>query len=148
MSYRQSRHSMASGIHVDQCDSDDDAHPQVAQKLGSIDNTTVRSNERDSPNEDYELENLKPDRDSTSNLDEAEWEKEDPEVSASTHAIPRRASVSTVQSFMLYTPDEERSVVRKFDRKLVLFIAALYMLSFLDRSSMQICVFFPRNMPS
>lgn len=48
----------------------------------------------------------------------------------------RRTSDETEQSFMLYTPDEERSVVNKFDRRLVLFIALLYMLSFLDRSSM------------
>ena len=34
-----------------------------------------------------------------------------------------------------YTPDEERIVVKKFDRRLVLFMALLYMLSFLDRSS-------------
>lgn len=48
----------------------------------------------------------------------------------------RRASVSTTHSFQLYTPDEERAIVKKFDRKLVLFVALLYMLSFLDRSSM------------
>ena len=48
----------------------------------------------------------------------------------------RGTSISTVQSFQLYTPDEERAVVRKFDRKLVLFVALLYMLSFLDRSSL------------
>lgn len=48
----------------------------------------------------------------------------------------RRASVSTVQSYQLYTPDEEKAVVKKFDRKLVLFVALLYMLSFLDRSSL------------
>lgn len=47
----------------------------------------------------------------------------------------RRASASTMQSFMLYTPDEERSVISKFDRRLVLFVAFLYMLSFLDRSN-------------
>ena len=47
----------------------------------------------------------------------------------------RRGSFSTVQSYQLYTPDEERTVVRKFDRKLVVFVALLYMLSFLDRSS-------------
>ena len=47
----------------------------------------------------------------------------------------RRDSGSTTQSFMLYTPDEERAVRRKFDYKLVLFVAFLYMLSFLDRSS-------------
>lgn len=39
-------------------------------------------------------------------------------------------------SFMLYTPDEERNVVRKLDRRVVIFLAFLYMLSFLDRSSM------------
>ena len=47
----------------------------------------------------------------------------------------RRGSMSTVASFQLYTPDEEQAVVRKFDRRLVLFVALLYMLSFLDRSS-------------
>ena len=34
-----------------------------------------------------------------------------------------------------FTADEERVVVKKLDRHLVLFIAFLYMLSFLDRSS-------------
>ena len=34
-----------------------------------------------------------------------------------------------------YTAEEERAVVGKFDRRLVLFVAFLYMLSFLDRSS-------------
>lgn len=34
-----------------------------------------------------------------------------------------------------FTADEERVVVRKLDRHLVLFVAFLYMLSFLDRSS-------------
>lgn len=37
--------------------------------------------------------------------------------------------------FLLYTPDEERAVLGKLDRRLVLFMALLYMLSFLDRSS-------------
>ncbi|KFX94048.1 hypothetical protein V490_04545 [Pseudogymnoascus sp. VKM F-3557] len=51
-----------------------------------------------------------------------------------SYALPRRGSASSAQSFQLYTPDEERAVVRKFDRRLVLFVALLYMLSFLDRS--------------
>ncbi|KAM0250001.1 hypothetical protein ACHAQJ_008806 [Trichoderma viride] len=46
-----------------------------------------------------------------------------------------RLSVSSVESFILYTPDEDMAVRRKFDRKLVLFVALLYMLSFLDRSN-------------
>lgn len=48
----------------------------------------------------------------------------------------RRSSAETSRSYQLYTPDEERAVVRKFDRRLVAFVAFLYMLSFLDRSSM------------
>ena len=35
----------------------------------------------------------------------------------------------------LYTAEEEKNVVRKFDRKLVVFVAILYLLAFLDRSS-------------
>jgi hypothetical protein len=42
---------------------------------------------------------------------------------------------SSVQSFELYTPDEESSLLRKLDTRLVLFLALLYMLSFLDRTS-------------
>jgi hypothetical protein len=48
---------------------------------------------------------------------------------------PRRFSMSSVQSFELYTPDEDRAVLRKLDRRLVSFMAMLYCLSFLDRSS-------------
>ncbi|KAI9822833.1 MAG: hypothetical protein M1826_000412 [Phylliscum demangeonii] len=36
-----------------------------------------------------------------------------------------------------YTPEEESRVVEKFDQRLVLFIAFLYMLSFLDRSRLE-----------
>ncbi|KAI4756362.1 MFS general substrate transporter [Aureobasidium sp. EXF-3400] len=42
---------------------------------------------------------------------------------------------SSVHSFELYTPDEEKSLLRKLDTRLVLFLALLYMLSFLDRSN-------------
>jgi len=34
-----------------------------------------------------------------------------------------------------YTADEERQVVKRFDRRLVIFLALLYLLSFLDRSN-------------
>jgi hypothetical protein len=49
--------------------------------------------------------------------------------------IIRRASIDSAQSYELYTPDEDRAVLKKLDRKLVAFMALLYMLSFLDRSS-------------
>ena len=67
-------------------------------------------------------------------VDDEEDDEDEDDVGYSDNAR-RRASVSTLQSYQLYTPDEERAVVRKFDRKLVLFVALLYMLSFLDRSS-------------
>lgn len=38
-----------------------------------------------------------------------------------------------------YTENEETAIIKKFDRKLVLFLAFLYLLSFLDRSSMPNC---------
>jgi hypothetical protein len=47
----------------------------------------------------------------------------------------RRTSLESVQSYELYTPDEDRAVLKKLDRRLVSFMALLYMLSFLDRSS-------------
>jgi hypothetical protein len=47
----------------------------------------------------------------------------------------RRASIESAQSYELYTPDEDRVVLRKLDRRLVAFMALLYCLSFLDRSS-------------
>lgn len=39
------------------------------------------------------------------------------------------------ETLEVFTTDEEKAVVRKLDRHLVLFLAFLYMLSFLDRSS-------------
>src|ERR1700712_2638479 len=36
---------------------------------------------------------------------------------------PRRFSMSSVQSFELYTPDEDRDVRRKLDKRLVSFMA-------------------------
>ena len=47
-----------------------------------------------------------------------------------------RADHGSNQAF--YTAEEERTVVHQLDRKLVLFLAFLYMLSFLDRSSLYI----------
>lgn len=79
--------------------------------------------------------------DSTSAI-EGEEEDEEPEGGGDGGAFDRprgrsrlSSRTSTVASFQLYTPDEEAAVRRKFDRRLVLFVALLYMLSFLDRSS-------------
>jgi hypothetical protein len=60
-----------------------------------------------------------------------EKEDEDDDHARST----RRLSFDSVQSYELYTPDEDKKVLRKLDRKLVGFMALLYCLSFLDRTS-------------
>jgi hypothetical protein len=39
------------------------------------------------------------------------------------------------QEFRIYTQEEEKKVLKKLDRRVVLFVAGLYLLSFLDRSS-------------
>lgn len=113
--------------------------PPLGQHSASEDDASIDLDERQETKGDFELKDLYP---AQSDWEEAsatfdpgseEWESEDEENVGSPRA--RRTSTSTVQSFMLYTPEEERSVIRKFDRRLVLFVALLYMLSFLDRSS-------------
>ncbi|OAL54447.1 hypothetical protein IQ07DRAFT_639962 [Pyrenochaeta sp. DS3sAY3a] len=77
----------------------------------------------------YELRTITP-RNEPAMKDESREDEEDgllPSI--------RRPSLDSVQSFELYTPDEDRSVLKKLDRRLVLFMALLYCLSFLDRSS-------------
>lgn len=63
--------------------------------------------------------------------------KEDLEGEEDEGLLPseRRPSLDSVQSYELYTPDEDRTVLKKLDRGLVVFMAFLYMLAFLDRSS-------------
>lgn len=86
--------------------------------------------------ESYELQSQSQSRSRHPGEKEEDGYDEDEEEGDERGIYGRRGSASTVQSYQLYTPDEERAVVRKFDRKLVLFVALLYMLSFLDRSSM------------
>ncbi|KAK6434261.1 hypothetical protein LTR95_009558 [Oleoguttula sp. CCFEE 5521] len=63
---------------------------------------------------------------------EAGAEQSDDEADA---LVKRRKRRESAQSFELYTPDEEKAVRRKLDTHLVLFVALLYLLSFLDRSN-------------
>ncbi|KAL8793691.1 MAG: hypothetical protein Q9195_003740 [Heterodermia aff. obscurata] len=81
----------------------------------------------------FRLGKLKGTRTSPGSLGVDERESLDYEIENITSGC--RSSSGTEQNFPLYTPDEEQSVIAKFDRHLVLFIALLYMLSFLDRSN-------------
>lgn len=84
-------------------------------------------------NDDIELQPLK--AQDSDNPDESDNSATENDEARTGLTDERRGSASTTLSFQLYTPDEEQAVVRKFDRRLVLFVALLYMLSFLDRSS-------------
>lgn len=75
----------------------------------------------------FELRTLDPHSEAPANDEYTEDDRFMPSV--------RRLSVDSVQSYELYTPDEDRAVLKKLDRKLVSFMALLYCLSFLDRSS-------------
>ena len=72
-------------------------------------------------------------RDATAGAEEDEGSDDDGEETTLQGGSSRRRG--SVASFELYTPDEERRVRRKLDIKLVLFVALLYLLSFLDRSN-------------
>lgn len=91
--------------------------------------------ERSTENNDgeFELEDISPTRrqkllrtPSDSSLLSAPESDEDSDEHVDAHGA---------ETLKPYTTDEEKAVVRKLDRRLVLFIAFLYMLSFLDRSS-------------
>jgi hypothetical protein len=65
---------------------------------------------------------------------------EDEEGSEDGQDVPlagqrRRRRRESVQSFELYTPDEEKRVRRKLDVRLALFVSFLYLISFLDRTN-------------
>lgn len=114
--------------------------PLMRSNSGSDDGPAMGMNEQEDPEENFELKDLSGNHNGSRYLGstfDADFEDphSDEEEKGPNFLRSRRASASTLQSFMLYTPDEERSVIRKFDRRLVLFVALLYMLSFLDRSS-------------
>ena len=62
--------------------------------------------------------------------EEDESNEDDDSDKEQANGHTRVASTSKV-----YSEEEEKAIIRKFDRRLVLFMALLYMLSFLDRSN-------------
>ena len=114
--------------------------PPMRSSSGSEDSLATDTNEQGNHGENFELKDFSGRHNgslySAPTFDpEFEDSHSDEEEKSPDFLRSRRASASTLQSFMLYTPDEESSIIGKFDRRLVLFVALLYMLSFLDRSS-------------
>lgn len=107
--------------------------PSAANTYSKIPNDEVAE-------DSYELEVISSMSEGSAGCDSLDWiEAKSPldegEKTDFYTSDSRSAGQSSQQDFELYTPDEEKAVVKKFDRRLVLFIALLYMLSFLDRSS-------------
>ena len=140
MSYGKLRHGNQSSHAIDQLrrspsppldpDSDSDDHIGIGLRGGEI-----------SDEDEFELEDLSSHASNglkSQNGYDPRFDESEDEEKGSDFKKRRRESDSTVHSFMLYTPDEEKAVIKKFDRRLVLFVALLYMLSFLDRSSMSL----------
>ncbi|KAH6614127.1 major facilitator superfamily domain-containing protein [Boeremia exigua] len=75
-------------------------------------------------------------QDESQDENENEDQDEDQDERDLDHAHHRRRlSFDSVASYELYTPDEDRAVLRRLDRRLVGFMAGLYCLSFLDRTN-------------
>ena len=138
MSYGKLRHGNQSSHAINQLrrspsppsgsDSDSGSHTGIGLRGGEI-----------SDEDEFELQDLSshgPNGLKTQNGYDPRFDESEDEEKGSDFKKRRRESDSTVHSFMLYTPNEEKTVIKKFDRRLVLFVALLYMLSFLDRSSM------------
>lgn len=66
---------------------------------------------------------------------EEDDDSESDEEAVALRSRRKSRRTDSMASFELYTPDEERQVRRKIDTRLVLFVALLYLLSFLDRSN-------------
>jgi len=128
--------------HIGPLEPSDGMPPELSPHSSSTSNAhlTPDSDSEDSDleigelGESFKLQRRAKDEEKVAELEESTEDDDDDDVGYRDSGR-RRGSISTVQSYQLYTPDEERAVVRKFDRKLVLFVALLYMLSFLDRSN-------------
>lgn len=76
---------------------------------------------------DDESREFRPERDHSADYDDEGY---DSERSVKPRPVRRSKGVGAQ-----YTAEEERDVVKRLDKRLVLFLALLYLLSFLDRSS-------------
>ena len=132
MSYATLRHGNRSRHAVDQLHGNKST--TIGFDLGSDDSSAMDMDERGDLDRNFELKNLTCSSNGSKYL-RPTFGPEFEDAHSDEEETSPQTSVSTLQSFMLYTPDEEKSVISKFDCRLVLFVALLYMLSFLDRSS-------------
>ena len=93
-----------------------------------------------SKSQTFELKELRPGPDeATPKETDGLVEEHDSEDEDRTVEFGRSRTASVRSTISInYTPEEEKAVLKKLDRRLALFMALLYLLSFLDRSSMSL----------
>ena len=104
-------------------------------RAGSPRRSASRSSASDLGGDAYELHDLSKLDSPSESLDSFEISSDDVDQRSEAPPPRHRTRRSRRPSFELYTPDEERVVLRKLDWHLVLLVALLYLLSFLDRSN-------------
>lgn len=129
--------SVSSNQALDELDLDAEYHSNDSQASVEF-HRGLKPKSSELESESFEMSDvLEPSKPSSFSQDfrdeEGERGSEEESPIAFRHAQSDDKSVEEKIDF--YTPDEEKSVIKTFDRRLVLFIALLYMLSFLDRSS-------------
>ena len=122
----------SSSIHAPPYSSTDNISPTSSSSARSLP-ASHQIYDIDNADDAYELQSIAPDEDTTTHDDTGLPARA--EEDASLLPSSRRFSLSSSHSDALYSAKEEKNVLRKLDRRLVLFTALLYCLSFLDRSS-------------
>ncbi|MCJ1357910.1 MAG: hypothetical protein MMC33_007906 [Icmadophila ericetorum] len=131
----------SSRLETKQLEAASDVSPSISEltpDTGSESDTYVDAAlSQGSKSQTFELKELRPGLDEATPketdglVEEHESEDEDRTVQ---FGRSRTTSVRSAVS-MEYTPEEEKAVLKKLDRRLALFMALLYLLSFLDRSN-------------
>ena len=129
--------SVSSNQALDELDLDAEYHSDDSQ-ASIVFHRGLKPKSSELESESFEMSDvLEPSKQSSFSQDfrdeEGERGSEEESPIASRHGQSDDKSIEEKIDF--YTPDEEKSVIKTFDRRLVIFIALLYMLSFLDRSS-------------
>ncbi|OCK84064.1 MFS transporter-like protein [Lepidopterella palustris CBS 459.81] len=123
--------------------STDDASTRLTPSSDSEEDNGLIASGDTYPGQSFRLKNLSTNsagetgkRNAVGTAEQYDWqEEENNENTQFLYSSHQFSQTSSVQSYELYTTDEDRAVLKKLDRRLVMFMALLYLLSFLDRSN-------------
>lgn len=73
---------------------------------------------------------------SASNLADDELEKQQPDCAHIDDTAPRKLGEEEEDADHGFSPQEQRSIIRRIDRRLVVTVGAMYCVSLMDRTNM------------